>query len=130
MLDAVEVHRGAGDQGFGVGGVAVEQRGRPPRVAAGEAAQRGRISEAALGGDPAADDAVQGRPLELARVGLERVAAVAFLVGPRARRKRFGRRGGNGRVREQDRREDENNGLQPALPVRTTMIRLVPDSGR
>ena len=100
---------------------------------AGERPQRRRIVEAGRGGDRAIDDSGERRPFELGAAPLERVAAVAFLVRPLAQRQVRGRsrrrggpaagrqRGGGGRAREKS---------QLALPVLTTMIRLVPDSGR
>ncbi len=98
-----------------------------------ELAQRRRISESGLGGDPAPDDPAQGRPFELARVRVQRMAAVAFLVGALAPGQ-IGGGGGRGRGpaagRQRGGRDGAGKRPQVALPVFTTMIRLVPDSGR
>ena len=129
----MEGHRRAGNQRFGVGDVTVEQLCRPARVTLGETAHSGRVSEAALGRDAPADNALESWTLELARAGLQRVTTVAFLIGALAERQvglrrrcgpgpAAGRKSGAGRRAKQD--------FQLALPVRTTMILLVPDSGR
>jgi hypothetical protein len=102
-------------------------------MALSELAKRRGIIEGRHGGYAPPDDPVQRRALELPPIRLECMAAVAFLVGTlakrqvgvggrRRRRAAAGRQsGGRGRAKEK---------LQLALPVRTTMIRLVPDSGR
>ena len=130
--DPVEIHRRAGHQRLGIGDKAVEKLGGPERMALRELAKRRGIIEGRHGGYAPPDDPVQRRALELRPIHLECMAAVAFLVGALAKRQIGvgGRRGRAAAGRQSGGRCRAKEKLQLALPVRTTMIRLVPDSGR
>src|SRR5687768_13480968 len=95
--DPVEAHAGAWSDRLRIGDEPVEQGRVPTHLSAGEATQRGRIIESALGRDPPADDSVEARPRKRL-FGLQRMAGITFLIGALAapRLLRLDRAGGNG----------------------------------
>ena len=98
--DACEGHAGARRDRLGIGDEAVEQGCVPAGAALRQGAERGRIFEPALGGDPPAEDPVKARPRQsLPR--FKRVAGIAFLIGALAapRLLRLARAGGQGAAR-------------------------------